>query len=367
MNRLRILHAADLHLDSPFEALAEEKAALRRAEQRRLLEMIAETAVTEGADIILLAGDLLDSDSAYTETAETLLRAFSGITIPVFIAPGNHDFYSARSPYARLELPENVHIFKTEELQCVTLPEKSARVWGCAFTDKFNRGPLAGFSYENPDGVLDIMVVHGDAENASSPNGPISQDELARCGMDYVALGHIHTYSGKLRAGKTVYAWPGCPEGRGFDETGEKGVILADVSDSGVSIRFTPMPGRRYEILTVDAGGDRDVFEAVRQALPAGTQDDIYRILLTGERAAPPETAELYRELSGRFFQLQLRDMTAISRDVWEKAGEDTLRGRFLSRLRTRHDAAQSDDERALIVMAARMGLRALDNGEDPK
>ena len=110
---VRILHAADLHLDSPFEALSGAQAAQRRREQRDLLRALPELARAHGAQIILLAGDLLDSGSPYPETAKALAETFAGCASEVFLAPGNHDYYSAGAPYARLTFPENVHIFRT--------------------------------------------------------------------------------------------------------------------------------------------------------------------------------------------------------------------------------------------------------------
>ena len=83
---MRILHAADLHLDSPFEGLSAGKAALRRGEQRDLLYRLASLAANEKADVVLLAGDLLDSDKAYRETAEDLVRSLSMINVPVRFA-----------------------------------------------------------------------------------------------------------------------------------------------------------------------------------------------------------------------------------------------------------------------------------------
>ena len=98
MRKIRILHAADLHLDSPFEGLSAGKAAVRRSEQRELLGRLSALARTEQADLVLLRGDLLDSGRPYFETGEELIRALGRIGAPVFIAPGNHDFYSPQSP-----------------------------------------------------------------------------------------------------------------------------------------------------------------------------------------------------------------------------------------------------------------------------
>ena len=98
MSKIKILHSADLHLDSPFEGLPGGKAAVRRGEQRELLSALAELAVSEQAELVLLSGDLLDSGNTYFETGEELVSALGRIPAPVFIAPGNHDFYSPQSP-----------------------------------------------------------------------------------------------------------------------------------------------------------------------------------------------------------------------------------------------------------------------------
>ena len=231
---IKLLHAADLHLNSPFEGLGESKAAVRRTEQRQLLYRIAQLAHNEKVHLVLLAGDLLDSDSAYAETGEELVKALGGIEAPVFISPGNHDFYSARSPYARLKLPDNVHIFKSLRIECVELPGLGVRVWGAAFTDKYSGGMLRGFSAEKTAGVLDIMCIHGEV-NAASAYNPVTEDEIAASGMDYIAFGHIHAGSGLKKAGSCYYSWPGCPEGHGFDETGEKYVSIVSFGDGKCS------------------------------------------------------------------------------------------------------------------------------------
>lgn len=203
MSELKILHAADLHLDSPFEGLGAAKAARRREEQRRLLYRIAQLAETEQVDLVLLAGDLLDSDSTYAETGEALAEALGSISAPVFISPGNHDFYSPRSPYAHVRFPENVHIFKSPAVECVELPQLGARVWGAAFCDNYSPAMLHGFSASKSAGVKDIMCIHGEVAAASNYN-PVTELDIAASGMDYIAMGHIHKESGLKKSG-TVY------------------------------------------------------------------------------------------------------------------------------------------------------------------
>ena len=359
---IKLLHAADLHLDSPFSGLPSGKAAQRRQEQRELPGRLASLAEAEQVQLVLLAGDLFDSDSAFTETAEELIKALGSIAAPVFISPGNHDFYTASSAYARLPFPENVHIFRDDRIECVELPELNARVFGAAFTDRSCRGSFEGFSVEKKAGFTDIMCIHG--ELGGDRYRPITEEQLAASGMDYVALGHVHLESGLRRSGETYYAWPGCPEGRGFDETGEKHVYITELGDGECSIRPVCIAARRYGVITADLS-DADPLQAVEAALAADPGIDCCRMILRGETDDAPDTELLRRSLEDSFFSLQLRDETTLRRELWDRAGEDSLRGQFLIRLRAAYDAAKSDAEREKITQAVRWGLAALDKREE--
>ena len=366
MSTIRILHSADLHLDSPFEGLSHGKAAVRRVEQRRLLSRMAELAQREHVDLVLLSGDLLDSSCTYLETGEELIRSLQAMAVPVFIAPGNHDFYSAHSPYARLKLPQNVHIFTRPEIDCVPVDTLGVpvRVYGAAFTDTHSASLLDGLTAAREAGTLNIMCLHGEVGAPDSQYDPISEAAIAASGMDYIALGHIHKASGLLRAGDCFYSWPGCPEGRGFDETGEKYVNIVELGDGGCTLEQVCIAKRRYELLTADVTGS-DPLIAVHTLLPDETVRDIYRITLTGETAQAPDLTRLYDSLSELFFDLHIRDRTHIRRSVWERAGEDSLRGIFLMKLRALYDSAADDESRERIEQAARWGLAALDNAEE--
>lgn len=362
---LKILHAADLHLDSPFEALPGGKAAIRRAEQRRMLGALAELAAAEDVDLVLLSGDLLDSNSSYFETGEELVACLRRMGVPVFIAPGNHDPYTSTSPYARLHMPENVHVFSENAVGSVLLPELNTRVYGAAFIGKNSPALLTDFHVIEEPGVWKLLCLHGEFGNPLSPYDPITEEQLAESGLHYAALGHIHKASGLRKAGDTWYAWPGCPEGRGFDECGEKTVNILSLDDAGgCELQTASIASRRYEVLSVDVAGT-DPLLAVITLLPDDTVRDIYRIVLTGETESAPDLKKLYANLSEMFFELQLRDETRLRRSVWECAGEDSLRGIFLKKLRQRYDGAANDEERKLIEQAARWGLAALNNAEE--
>ena len=235
------------------------------------------------------------------------------------------------------------------------------RVWGAAFSDSRCAPLLSGFEAEKQRGTVDVMCIHGEVGVRDSVYDPITEDEIARSGMDYIALGHIHKKSGLKRAGDTYYAWPGCPEGRGFDETGDRCVYIVEVTEGGCSVREEQVFLRRYEILKTE----KTTAEEILAELPAGAENDIYRIILTGETDEAPSLDGLRRGLDSCFFALQLRDETRLRRDVWENAGDDTLRGIFLRILKARMDAARTDEERDAAEQAARWGLAALDNREE--
>ena len=123
------------------------------------------------------------------------------------------------------------------------------------------------------------------------------------------------------------------------------------------------MGGRRYQELTV-AAGDAPL-TAVQAALPDGTQRDIYRITLTGECDSPPDIQTLHRALEPSFFALTLRDATEPRRDIWARAGENTLHGYFLQRMRALLDQTEDPQQRERLLRAVRAGLAALDRREE--
>ena len=357
---VKIIHSADFHLDSPFDSLPEKKALERRGEQRALLGSLADLAEREQADLVLLSGDLFDSAVCYYETCETLLRVLSSIKARVFISPGNHDYYCDRSPYAILEFPENVHIFRSPVISSVEIPELGCRVYGAGFTSPSSRPLLRGFSAPN-DGLVNIMVIHGDL--ADDRYNLITKQDIENSGLDYLALGHIHAFSGICSAGPTVYAYPGCTEGRGFDETGEKGVIAGTVSRDGRDLRFLPLRGRQYRIVQADVSGGA-ALGAAEAAITEAMKNDVVRVVLRGGTDENIDCAALAESLADRAYHVTVRDETHALRDIWDGVSEDTLRGGFLRILREKYENAD-ENAKPGILLAVRYGLAALDNREE--
>ena len=131
----KIIHGADFHLDSAFSSLPAKEAKARRQEGRVLMDQLADLAEREGTELVLLSGDLFDGGRVYPETLGRLRLALARMGCPVFIAPGNHDPYTDRSPYRTAQWPDNVHIFSQED------PE---RVYGMAFAGLEVKFQVAG-------------------------------------------------------------------------------------------------------------------------------------------------------------------------------------------------------------------------------
>lgn len=359
---IKILHCADLHMDSPFESLSVENAAVMRKEQRELISRIAELAQENNVDMIFLAGDILDSAVAYYETCNVLTEAFEKIDIPVFIAPGNHDYYCKASPYAFLKLPENVHVFKSQSIECVELENMGARVYGAGFTASDCLGLLNGFKAAR-DGKINLAVIHGNVMGDSYNR--ITTEQIAESGLDYLALGHTHTYSGLCKSGGTYYAYPGCPQGRGFDEVGNKGIIIAEVGKGEVKSSFIPTAMHKYLEISCDVSKYASVTEAAQNAIGPYNRDNIIRLTLTGVRPNDFDCSELENELQNMAFALKVRDRTRYARNIWEELSEDTLRGSFLRIMNSKMNAAETEEEKEKIMLALKYGIAALENREE--
>lgn len=357
----KIIHAADFHLDSAFAGLPAAQARERRRESRELAGRLADLALREGAELVLLSGDLFDGERVYPETLEALREALARMACPVFIAPGNHDPFTPHSPYAVRPWPENVHIFRREALSAVALPELGCVVHGAAFTGPSRTSqPLSGFAVPK-DGRVHLLCLHGDVGAPGSQYAPVLREQLARCGVDYAALGHVHQCSGVQRDGGVAWAYPGCPEGRGFDELGEKGVLAGSVERGKAELRFVPLCRRRYWVLEADVTG-RLPREALEAALPETAAQDVCRVIFTGEAGEQgidlPILESVFRD---GCYALELRDQTRPAESLWARAGEDTLRGLFLQSMRQKYDAAPDEEAKGQVALAVRFGLAALD------
>lgn len=352
---MKILLAADLHLDTPFTGRSEAEAHFLRQRLLELPEMLEEVCRREGCDLVLLAGDLFDGQWTM-ESLEALCRSLERMGVPVFISPGNHDHCGPDSPYLTEGWPKNVHIFTRSQVCAVEVPGLDMKVYGAGY-DAMDCPPLLeGFRAEGEQ-RYHIGLFHGDPVQKDSPYCPVTMAQVRESGLDLLALGHVHK-GGSFRSGETLCAWPGCPMGRGFDETGEKGVMVVTIS-AIADARPVILEGPRFYDLSVAAGDDPA--GALRKVLPPLGCDDFYRITLTGESEGVDIPS--LKETFSRFPHLELRDRTVPVLEVWSCLDEDTLEGVYFRTLKDAMEGADQESREAL-ELAARISRQLLDGRE---
>ncbi|XEC93071.1 exonuclease SbcCD subunit D [Paenibacillus tarimensis] len=260
----RFIHAADLHLDSPFRGVSdapETVAAGLRESTFAALRNLTELAIAEEADFIVLSGDLYDAADRSLRAQLALCREWQELGkrgIQVFVIHGNHDPLSGAR--AQLELPGTVTVFGASAPEGRPAFRRdgtlAAYVYGISYETRSVTDNLASRYVRRSDGFFHIAMLHAnvDGHPAHDPYAPCKLDELAGAGFDYWALGHIHERKVLHEYPHVVY--PGNTQGRNPRETGEKGCYIVDVSASReVKLTFVPLDTIRWVRSELDIGG----------------------------------------------------------------------------------------------------------------
>lgn len=330
-------------MDSPFAGYDGDQRSTLRRELLKVPERVAEVCRREGCDLMLLSGDIFDGP--YTpESLDAVRSALESCGVPVFIAPGNHDYCGPGSPWLEERWPENVHIF-TGSMESVVLEGLDCRIYGAGYKSMDSESLLEGF-HADCDERFCIAVLHGDPSNGSSPNSPITTAQIRDSGLDYLALGHLHR-AGMFHAGGTICAWPGCPMGRGYDELEERGVYVTRLGD-GYDVKFVPLNTLRFHVHEMDTG--EDAIRELEDYLPGFGSRDFYRITLTGSgKGEIREILEYFQHLPN----LELRDKRRDKAALWAGAGEDSLQGAYFQRLKDTMEESDAQGKRRAELAAA--------------
>lgn len=299
MNSIKILHTGDLHLCSPMLNMG-DKAAGRKGELLETFTNIVKLAEAENVDALLIAGDLFENSNPDSETLKYISKEFERINhIRIFIVLGNHDYA------LNCDFPSNVYIFKN---YIEKISVGNVDIYGVSFDEEHcRRCIIEGFTADSGDNI-NILLVHGDLQSKSVYN-PINAEDIKYSKMDYIALGHVHSHNGFETAGSTTYAYCGIPEGRAFDECGEKGVIIAEVGKGYANCRFVPVCGRKYICKSVDISGAEDNLQIADKiaAVLDGTEN-AYRVTLTGVKKTFTDTKFIRQYLEKNFYYIELED-----------------------------------------------------------
>lgn len=360
---IKIVHIADLHLDSPFSGCSLTERNARRLELKKALSAVCDYCLENNTDILLVAGDLFDGEFVRRETIAYVAECFARIPeTRVFISPGNHDPYNSASPYKYCRFPDNVHIFTDETLETVEIPCLGTAVYGYGFTTgKMNGTPVSGI-HPFDTSRINILIGHADLDDPTSPYYNIKISDIASSGLDYVALGHIHKQSGIMYFGETACAYSGCLVGRGFDECGERGMIAGEIAKGSVSLEYIPITEAGYDEIHIDVTGKEiaDITKEVTENLSRVPLQFRVRVVLSGERLKEESiSAMLESELPARSKPIEIMDNTRESIKYGEILKEYSLRGAYA---RTLLPYIQSEDKETSekAVLALRYGLEAL-------
>lgn len=382
MRNIKVLHCGDLHFDTVFSELDGRMADSRREDLRETFGRIISECKINNIDLLLVSGDFFDNDFIMYETATFILKKFKEIpNTRVFISPGNHDAFTEKSFYSSLTWPENVHIFKSE-MEVVDLEDINTAVFGIGFSNSYqNQGLLKNFSVKDSKRI-NIMVMHGDyvGTGKNSNYNPISDEDIKNSSLDYLALGHIHAFSGIQKKGNTYFAYPGCPEGRGFDELDSKGIIIGEINKDFIDLGFKEICKRKYKALDVDITGAFNyedialkIYEKLNfynnepsynmLELESEVTDNLYKIFLRGNinKEFKINTSTIYEKIKDKFYYLKIIDETEEIIDYDELSKQLSLRGVFVKEMLAKISSASSEEQKQGLKLALKIGLNALD------
>lgn len=361
---MKLVFFADLHLDAQFAWAGYELGRRRRQALRETLRRIIRQTHEVAADALLCAGDLYEHERFSPDTGSFLQSAFEELhPIPVYIAPGNHDWYGPESLYHRIPWSPNVRVFRSERLEPVVLAD-GITLWGAAHrAPAGTRGFLEDFQVDRSG--LHLALFHGSEQSflafeeaGKNPHAPFQETQVEEAGLHHAFVGHYHQ---PRDAGR--YTYPGNPEPLTFGEQGERGLVIVTMLPDG-----TLRPERRrvavseLHDLKVDVTGCRTQ-EEVRDRITRALRDrrGAARVTLFGELATevdfrPQDLSEGVPGMDRLF--VRAGNLT-VAYDLDAIAREPTVRGQFVRDVRE----AELDDERKRRILIT--GLRALDRRTD--
>ena len=228
----------------------------RNKEILNTLVKALQIAKDRAADAVVIPGDLWDSESVTSQTIHNLVEAFQYLSpMPVVIAPGNHDYYSAESMYNRETLaargmriwPDNVHIFTSSDFVTFKHPYRDdVSFTGRCFINNVSLQErlLTGNVPKDPQCPINILLFHGSLDGYTGGDvyfpgkhtAPFSVSELSNLGFTYAALGHYHDLteisvaSDSKLLNPVLGAYSGCLIGRGLDELGPRHALLVEIN-----------------------------------------------------------------------------------------------------------------------------------------
>ncbi len=365
---IKLLHCADIHLDSPFHSKSPEQSTLMRRELKKSFLSLINTVKNEKIDVVIMAGDVFDTPYVSADTVAFFKDAVSTVPKTLFvISPGNHDPYCEGGVYTG-NFPDNVYIFKSTELSYIDIEGTNVRVYGYAFvgTNTLEACPFVGAKVED-ESKINVLCGHAEIGDPLSPYCPASVSDVENTGFDYCGFGHVHLNEDVKMAGDVPYAYSGCLNGRDFGETGAKGAILVTFDGKKPTFESKIFSTYTYEEAKLDVSGISDGSELRRKisALVSEYNEETFlRVELVGyvPTTLNIDVKALENEINGVFF-LEIRDLTLPLYGTEQLKNDPTIIGEFFRSLLPMLENG-TPDERRIAAKALRVGISAL-RGED--
>lgn len=292
---MKILHAADLHLDSPLHGLSQYDGApvseLRGATRSALINLV-DLALAEDVALVVIAGDVYDGDWKDHNTGLFFVRQMSRLRqagIPVVLISGNHDAASVIT--RRLRLPDNTTLMSASRAETRVFESLGVAVHGRSFPNRSVTEDLsAGYPDPRPD-LFNLALLHTSADGRPGHDSyaPCRIEQLVESGHQYWALGHIHQR--EILHTDPWIVFPGNLQGRHARETGPKGATLITVDGERVDgLEHRDLDVVRWDRCVVDVTGAEDVDDVLSRLAPA---------IETAVKAAGPRLVAARVELRG--------------------------------------------------------------------
>lgn len=403
---VRLIHTADLHLDSAFSSrFSKEEAEERRRNLLIAWNKLLQYGIERKVQAILISGDLFDSPVVSRSTMEIFLSSIrKNPEISFFYLRGNHD--TKNTFRFRDDLPKNLFLFSKEGKK-YRLKEKlvllGQEFYGTERRNEFpeepygteRRSEFPEESYgtesllelpEEPEELVEeellspssakdavqsiwnlkeedcnILMLHGALREGGSEvqnEQGISLKQLSRYPIHYLALGHIHKRE-EGKYGSLYYIYPGCLQGRGFDEEGEKGFYYLEIEEETKEIKaeFVPLKEGAFRIVTIflsEEDGTLDAEEKIRESLRKEGVDakDSLRIILKGEKRAGEERNLRYleKQLEEEYAYIEIKEETKLKLRKEEFIHEKGLKGEFLRMVSESESLSEEEKEKLMIL-----------------
>jgi DNA repair exonuclease SbcCD nuclease subunit len=365
---MKIIHCADLHLDSKNNSnFDKNKAKERREELINTYLRMVDYAGKEGVSAILIAGDMFDTKNVSAFAKNAVLDSIkNNPEVSFYYLKGNHDYDSFVDSLDTL--PDNLHLFN-EEFTSYDLDESGLiKLYGAELSEESSGRVQSSFTPDPKN--INIVMLHGQiAETGGKDKAEIiNLRDFKNKGIDYLALGHIHEYVSEKLDGTGKYCYPGCLEGRGFDECGEHGFVLLDIDESAKTVTDTFIPFSYRNLYEVDvditdAYSTTEVLERVEMALNKGKYEkkDLLKIVLSGQVSVDSERDLNYilKGVSDRFYFVKIKDESTIKVNYEDYRLDKSLKGEFVRLCEA--DASLTEEEKGEII---KLGIEVLSGGE---